>query len=184
MERLKEINNELKDYLNEAKFISNKCRNKVLKYLIEAFDFNISVDDYKDFANVDASITEDGKLMLRGKEYNTKTKINDFSSIEEKYSTFKVQADKLLSKKDLSFDNINNVSNIINLIMIVVVSFVLLIVSVIAIMSVLSGNLSFTLWFVIFIVPAVVPGLKEDLIVRFSQAKNYIKRLIKKARKK
>jgi len=41
---LKKINNELKGYINEAKFVSNKCRNKILKILASTFSVNIPLE--------------------------------------------------------------------------------------------------------------------------------------------
>ena len=47
MSKLDDINNELKDYINESAFISNKCRNKVIAMLGEEFDIKFSLDNYK-----------------------------------------------------------------------------------------------------------------------------------------
>ena len=37
MKELNKINNELKSYINEANFISTKCRDKIVKLLGEEF---------------------------------------------------------------------------------------------------------------------------------------------------
>ena len=52
-ERLNKINNDIKGYLNEAKFISTKCRNKIIKLLGEEFNTEIDKSKYVEFANVD-----------------------------------------------------------------------------------------------------------------------------------
>ena len=48
-DRINKINNELKTYINEAKFISNKCRNRIIKLLGE--EFNIIIDKSNIFAS-------------------------------------------------------------------------------------------------------------------------------------
>ena len=78
MKELNKINNELKGYVNEANFISNKCRNKIIKILGEEFGIEFVLDNY---ANVDVKILEDGSIEMRGDKYKTPHKINDLSDI-------------------------------------------------------------------------------------------------------
>ena len=44
----------------------------------------------------------------------------------------------------------------------------------------LSGDFYHMLWLIVFILPLFVPNLKENLIQRVQQAKNYIKRRFKR----
>ena len=46
MKELNKINNELKGYINEANFISNKCRNKLIIILGEEFGIEFELDNY------------------------------------------------------------------------------------------------------------------------------------------
>lgn len=85
--RINKINDELKSYINESKFISNKCRNKVIKLLGEEFNINIDKDKYVEFANVDVRIDLDGNIIVRGNSFNTN--INNIDEIENRFNNFK-----------------------------------------------------------------------------------------------
>jgi len=54
-DKLKKINNEIKDYINESNFISIKTRNKIIKMLGEEFDINFKLDNYQ---TIDVTILE------------------------------------------------------------------------------------------------------------------------------
>ena len=73
MKELNKINNELKSYINEANFISNKCRNKLISILGKEFNGDVKLDNY---ANVDAKILEDGSLEIRGDKYKNNQNIH------------------------------------------------------------------------------------------------------------
>ena len=111
MKELNKINNELKSYINEANFISNKCRNKLISILGKEFNVDVKLDNY---ANVDAKILEDGSLEVRGDKYKNNQKYT-LEEINEHYENFKVQADKLLKKKDNSRTSKKDLDNILNL---------------------------------------------------------------------
>ena len=111
MKELNKLNNELKSYINEANFISNKCRNKLISILGKEFNIDVKLDNY---ANVDAKILEDGSLEIRGDKYKNNQKYT-LEEINEHFDSFKVQADKLLKKKDNSRTNKKDLDNIINL---------------------------------------------------------------------
>lgn len=179
--RLNEINDQLKDYINESKFVSNKCRNKVIRMLSDSFKISISSSDYVPFDNVFIEILENGQVRLRNNIYGNP--ISD-ETVEAYYNDFKDKVDRFLSKKDLSFENLNTFGNIINLLFIVGICLILLIFTYIAIKAILEGDLSFALWFLVFIVPSSVPKLREMLEERFFQAKVFVRRLMKKINKK
>ena len=69
---LRKINNELKSYVNEASFVGNKCRNKLLKMLGETFDVELPLEN---FAKIDAELTEEGNIIMRGDEYKTSSPV-------------------------------------------------------------------------------------------------------------
>lgn len=177
MKELNKINNELKAYVNEANFISNKCRNKLIYLLGEEFGIEFELDNY---ANIDVKILEDGSIEMRGDKYKTSHNIKDIADIEERYNNFKVKADKLLKKKDNSRNNKKDIDNVINLIVILGILLVFLFIIFICVTSVLSGNYYNFLWLIVFVLPHFVPNLKENLIQRLQQAKNYLKRRFKK----
>lgn len=176
MKELNKLNNELKSYINEANFISNKCRNKLISILGKEFNVDVKLDNY---ANVDAKILEDGSLEVRGDKYNNNQKYT-LEEINEHYENFKVQADKLLKKKDNSRTSKKDLDNILNLFVIVGILLVFLFVIFILLNAFLSGDFYHMLWLIVFILPLFVPNLKENLIQRVQQAKNYIKRRFKR----
>ena len=90
------------------------------------------------------------------------------------------QADKLLKKKDNSRTNKKDLDNIINLFVILGILLVFLFVIFILLNAFLSGDFYHMLWLIVFILPLFVPNLKENLIQRVQQAKNYIKRRFKR----
>lgn len=176
MKELNKINNELKSYINEANFISNKCRNKLISILGKEFNVDVKLDNY---ANVDAKILEDGSLEVRGDKYKNNQKYT-LEEINEHYENFKVQADKLLKKKDNSRTNKKDLDNVLNLFVILGILLVFLFVIFILLNAFLSGDFYHMLWLIVFILPLFVPNLKENLIQRVQQAKNYIKRRFKR----
>lgn len=176
MKELNKINNELKSYINEANFISNKCRNKLISILGKEFNVDVKLDNY---ANVDAKILEDGSLEVRGDKYKNNQKYT-LEEINEHYENFKVQADKLLKKKDNNRTSKKDLDNILNLFVILGILLVFLFVIFILLNAFLSGDFYHMLWLIVFILPLFVPNLKENLIQRIEQAKNYIKRRFKR----
>lgn len=176
MKELNKLNNELKSYINEANFISNKCRNKLISILGKEFNVDVKLDNY---ANVDAKILEDGSLEIRGDKYKNNQKYT-LEEINEHFDNFKVQADKLLKKKDNSRTNKKDIDNIINLFVILGILLVFLFIIFILLNSFLTGDFYHMLWLIVFILPLFVPNLKENLIQRIEQAKNYIKRRFKR----
>lgn len=177
MTELNKINNELKRYVNEANFISNKCRNKLIMILGEEFGIKFELDNY---ANIDVKILEDGSIEMRGDKYKPPYKIKDISEIEERYNNFKVKADKLLKKNDNNKNSKKDIDNIINLFVILGILMIFLFVIFILLNSFLSGDYYHMLWLMVFILPLFVPKLKHNLKQRIEQAKNYLKRKFKK----
>ena len=178
-EKLMKINKELKVCINEASFISMKCRNKVLKIFSEEFSVNLDISNYK---NVDLEIRDDFTILYRDDVYSSSNKITNFEELEERYLIFKKRADELIKKKDINFQNKSNWNNISNLIVIICLVFVMIAILLFMIRSFLIGDYYNFLWVIVFIIPVVVPRMKESLSSRIQQAKNYLKSLLKKAR--
>ena len=93
--QLKEINTELKIYVNEASFVSNSCRNKLIRYLGDAFDIKLPIEN---FAKIDVSLLEDGSIEMRDEVYQREDSLS-FDEVLERYHTFKEKADNLLKRK-------------------------------------------------------------------------------------
>jgi len=178
-DKLNNMNNDIKTYLNESKFVSNRCRNKIIKMLIDKFNIDIDSSKYKEFANVDITLESNGDIILRGDRYKTLDNLT-FEDVESRFSEFREDAHNFMSHKDIDFNSKNNFNNIVNLIMIILIICAFIGITLIAIYSVFTGNYFFGIWFVVMIVPWLVPNLKENLLIRLEQANNFIKRIIKK----
>lgn len=176
MKELNKLNNELKSYINEANFISNKCRNKLIAILGKEFNIDVKLENY---ANVDVKILEDGSLEIRGDKYKNNQKYT-LEEINEHFENFKIQADKLLKKKEVNYNNKNDLSNILNLFVILGILVVFLFLIYICVSSFLVGDFYNVLWLIVFIFPYFVPNLRENLIRRLETAKNFLKRKFKR----
>lgn len=173
--KLNEINNEIKGYINEAKFISNNCRNKLLKLLGEAFSVDLPLEN---FANIDVTLTKDGDIIMRGDLCKSKEKVKSLEELEEKYQDFKEKADKLLKKKEVNYYSKQDRNNITNLLIIAIILLVFIILAIHAIKSFIIGNYLHCIWLFIFVSSWLIPslGIKD----RFEQAANYLRRKFKK----
>ena len=174
-EKLTKINNKLKVYLNEAGFISMKCRNKVLKIFSEVFLVDLDISNYK---NVDLKIQDDYSVLYRDDIY--KTNINSYEELEGKYNNFSEKAEQLIKKKDINFKNKSNKNNIINLIILFVLITIDILVGLLVVRSFLTGDYYNCLWFMVFVIPVVFPRMKDAIQSRFVQARNYLKSFLKK----
>ncbi len=173
MANLRQINNELKKYINEATFISNKCRNKLLKYLGEVFNVELPLEN---FAKIDAEITEEGNIIMRGDEYKTSSPVKTEEELEEKYNIFKEKAEILLKKKEVNYYTKNNINNTLNIFIVIALSIIYVIVLILAIREVLSLNLFTASILFAILSSSLIPNIKA----RFEQAKNFLKRKFKK----
>lgn len=173
MANLRQINNELKTYINEATFISNKCRNKLLKYLGEVFNVELPLEN---FAKIDAEITEEGNIIMRGDEYKTSSPVKTEEELEEKYHVFKEKAEVLLKKKEVNYYTKNNINNTLNIFIVIALSIIYVVVLILAIREVLSLNLFTASILFAILSSSLIPNIKA----RFEQAKNFLKRKLKK----
>lgn len=170
---LRKINNELKSYVNEASFVGNKCRNKLLKMLGETFDVELPLEN---FAKIDAELTEEGNIIMRGDEYKTSSPVKTEEELEEKYNIFKEKAEILLKKKEVNYYTKNNINNTLNIFIVIALSIIYVIVLILAIREVLSLNLFTASILFAILSSSLIPNIKA----RFEQAKNFLKRKFKK----
>ena len=178
-ERLNQINNELKVYINESTFISNKCRNKVLKLFEEEFQVSLDISNYK---NVDLQILEDYKFLYREDVYESKDDITSMEELEKRYHSFQEKADVLIRRRNVDFQGRRNFNNFINLLLVIFLILLMIGMIILGIFAFISGRYFDCLWLVIVIVPWLFPKLKANLEERLQQAKQYIKSLIKKVK--
>ena len=177
MSDLRKINNEIKAFINEANFVSNKCRNKLLKILGETFSVDLPLEN---FASIDASLTEEGNILMRGDEYNSSAPCKDINELEEKYNIFKDKAEVLLKKKEVNYYTKNNINNTLNIFIVIVLSIIYAVVLVLTIKAVFSLNLFTASILCAIMSSSLLPSIKS----RFEQAKNFLKRKFNNKKKK
>lgn len=176
-DKLNKINRELKVYINESSFISNKCRNKIIKIFGEEFNVNLDIDNYK---NVDLSITDDFKISYRDDLYSSADNIKSIDEVVERYNAFKEKADRILKRKEIDFNNMSNLKNISNLIIVICIILGGIFVSILGISALLRGDFIDVLWLLFILGPAIISRLRESISNRFIQVRNYLKHLFKK----
>lgn len=166
--KLTEINNELKSYVNEAKFISNRCRNKLLKILALEFSVDLPLENY---ANIDVQLTEEGDIIMRGDKYESTSKVASEEELLEKYQNFCSKADVFLNKKNKGFEQKRDINNVLNMVIVVILTIVYLIIIILTINAIFSLQL-FTASILIAILSSYLyPGIRN----RFEQVRNYLK---------
>ena len=172
MKELNKINNEIKGYINQANFLSQKHRNKLIKMLGEEFSINLPIEN---FANIDVQLTEEGNIIMRGDEYSAPTKLS-YAEVEEKYNNFKQKAEAMINKKEVNYYNKKDINNILNIFIVIALLIIYVICFVFAIKALLSLNLFTFSILTMLLTSWLIPGIKD----RFEQAKNFIKRKTKK----
>ena len=112
---------------------------------------------------------------MRGDEYkgpNTLTSIE----LEEKYNNFKVQAEAMINKKVVNYYNKKDINNVLNIFIVIGLSIIYVIAFIFAIKSLLSLNLFTFSVLTMLLTSWLIPGIKS----RYEQAKNFLKRKLKK----
>lgn len=176
-DKLNQINRELKVYINESSFISNKCRNKIIKVFSEEFNVNLDIENYK---NVDLSITEDFKISYRDDLYSSSDNIVSIDDVCERYNRFKDKADKILKRKEIDFNNKSNIKNITNLGICICIVLLACFALILGISALFRRDYIDVLWLVFILGPAIISRVRDTINNRFVQAKNYLKHLFKK----
>lgn len=176
-DKLHIINNEIKDYINESQFISNKCRNKIISMLGEEFNIKFKLDNYK---TIDITLKENGHIIMRGDEYSPNEEISNFNEVEKRYNKFKERADNYLKRKNVSFENKKLGSNITNLIIVLVILITFILLLIESIKAIFRGDITTCISLFIFIFFWIIPSIRENLKGRFQSVYLFIKRLFKK----
>jgi hypothetical protein len=170
--QLKKINTELKVYINEASFISNACRNQLLRMLGREFDIDLPIED---FQNIDVRLFENGNIEMRGDLYSREEELS-FEEVLTRYASFQEKADGLLQRRGKSAFPNNDKNNIKNLLIVMVMLTFFIALTIYAIRSFFNGNYIHSLWLLFVVFSWLVPNVRE----RFQQAFHYIKRKLKK----
>lgn len=170
-EILNKINKELKIIINESTFISNKCRNKIIKMLGNDFSVNLPIENFK---SIDVVITSEGNIIMRDEEYKRDSKLT-IEEIETIFKEFKEKTDVILKKKEINYYNMNDKNNLINVFILIVMVILFLALLYYAIISFFNGHYFGCVWLVMYGSSLFVPGIKD----RLHQAVNFIKRKMK-----
>ena len=175
MKELTKINNEIKSYINQAKFLSQKHRNKLVKMLGEEFSIDLPIEN---FANIDVQITKEGSLIMRGDEYKSPNSLSE-EEIIIRYEKFKEKAENMINKKEVNYYNKKDINNILNIFIVAILSLLYLVIIYFAIRAILNLNF-FTFSILSMILSSrLVPSIRN----RFEQAKNFLRRKLKKNKK-
>ena len=168
---LQKINTEITVYINEASFVSNSCRNKLIKILGRTYDIDLPVED---FARIDVEILENGNISMRGDEYSRDTELS-FDDVLLRYAEFKKQAEELLRRRGKkSFPN-SEKNNIINLFIVFGLGIFFILLAIFGIKSFFEGRYTDCIWLLFIVFSWLIPSVRE----RFQQAFQYIKRKLK-----
>ena len=170
-EKLRKINKDLKVIINEATFISNKCRNKIIKMLGNDFSINLPIENFK---SIDVVITEDGNIIMRDEEYKRDSKLT-IEEIDSIFTEFKNKADVILKKKEINYYNMNDKNNIVNVFILIIMLVLFLALLYYAFISFINGSFFGCIWLLVYGSSWFVPGIKD----RLHQAINFIKRKMK-----
>lgn len=169
---LKRINKELKSYVNQASFISQKTRNKVIKILGNKFEIDLPIEN---FANIDVQLTKDGNIIMRGDEYKSPKSLSE-QEILEKYNSFAEEANDILNKREISYYNKKMANNVLNIFIAIGLSIAYLVIIFYLIKAILHLQLFRAGILATLLSTYLVPNIRDC----FEQAKNFLKRTLKK----
>lgn len=171
-EKLVNINNEIKDYLNQSKFISLKHRNKIIEMLGNEFSIKFKLDNYE---NIDVTILDNGHIIMYGDEYAADEDYS-FSEIEERYHNFKEKADIYLARNDHFSDKAKNRKDILNIIVLLLLFLLCIFLIDIFIESLISKDFFNCIWLVVVAGSWLIPSIGDNIKQRIEMAKRFIKR--------
>ena len=78
---LKQMNNEMKSFINEATFIGERCRQKFLQLVATHFFVELPKES---FLHTDIILKENGNIVMREEEYETSSKVQKKRRIRRK----------------------------------------------------------------------------------------------------
>lgn len=174
---LKEMNNQIKSYINEASGISSKCKIKLIKLVEKHFFVELPHDNY---LNIDIEILENGNIIMRDKEYITTNSISDLDSLSNRYNIFKEEVETLLNKHEVNFTTMTKKSEINNLIYVFFHLFAVAVITIYCIHRLLLGDLFGCIWIVVVIGYILFPNNTASLKNKYTRAIKYLKSLIYK----
>ena len=168
---LNKMNNELKVYINEASGISDKCKRKLINLVEKHFYVDLPNDNY---LNIDITILENGNIIMRDEEYQTKEKLSSSNDLINRYKEFQNDIEVLLKKNETNFDTKKRNSEISNLLIILLTLVISIVVLLFGIRRLLVGDLFGVIWLGFIIIYYIIPASGNRMRNRFIRAKKYL----------
>lgn len=173
---LKQMNNEMKSFINEATFIGERCRKKFLKLVDKHFFVELPKES---FLHTDIILKENGNIVMREEEYETSCKVQKKEELEERYNNFKQEVEILLKKNEVDFDTSRRNKDVLNLFLVTIYTIIFAVVSIFVLRQILAGNIYSSIWFIFIIIYNFIPRVGEHLRNRYILAYRFLKRLFK-----
>ena len=132
---LKQMNNEMKSFINEATFIGERCRKKYLKLVDKHFFVELPKES---FLHTDIILKENGNIVMREEEYETSCKVQKKEELEERYNNFKQEVEILLKKNEVDFDTSRRNKDVLNLFLVTIYTIIFAVVSIFVLRQILQ----------------------------------------------
>lgn len=171
-QELDSINKQMKTYINESTGISSRCRDKLIKLVEKHFYVELPHENY---LNIDITILENGNIIMRDDEYQTKTPLSKSDSLINRYSEFQKEVDTLLDKNETNFSNKKEINEIKNIIILLFILLIIIFVFFKSVELLLYRDLYGIIWLSLIIIYYIIPITGNRLKERFLKAKNYLK---------
>ena len=176
---IQEMNLYLKKSVNEASCISDVCKMNLVRLVERHFMVDLPNEN---FMNIDFRIVENGNIVMRDVEYETKNKIYMFEDLEARFNRFKEDVDKLLNRNETNFSNMRKKNELSNLLIVVGMTFVLLLLVDYAFNCLIIGNFKSLIFLVIII--CVYFGPYVNVVKkRYKRAFEYLKDVLNNRQK-
>lgn len=171
---LKNINKELKRFINEASGISPKCRKKLIKLIEKHFFVTLPKEDYK---ILDISIMENSNIVMRDVEYKTTKELANDKELLERYDLFSKEVEQLLDTNATNFDDLKNKNGLKNLFIVTLTFSLSLIIITYVINQIMIGNYERLIFLGILVAYYGIPTSGTRFRERLNSAKKYLESL-------
>ena len=176
---IQEMNLYIKKAVNEASGISDVCKMNLVRLVERHFMVDLPSDN---FMNIDFTLVENGNIIMRDVEYQTKNKVFMLEDLQARFNRFKEDVDKLLDKNETNFSNMRKKNELSNLLIVVGMTFVLLMLVDYAFSSLMVGNIKSLIFLVILI--CVYFGPYVNVVKRrYKRAFEYLKDVLNNRQK-
>lgn len=169
---LKEMNNVLKVDINEASAISKKCKRRLIVLAEQYFKVDLPNEDY---LNIDLKLLENGNLIMREIEYETKEKVTNKEELQERFELFQEAVDSLLYKKATNFETMREKSDKSNLIIVIILTISFIVIGLYAIHELILKDFSGLIFLAIILMSFATP-IRNRYIMAWKSIKSIYKK--------